>query len=557
MTEVADWLDGVTGRALPQRLVPGATADERRRLAALGGLVRHLLNGVPTTWPAPLRAWAEEPDSPPSAVVHQAREGLAEATDFFASLYESVVEGPNRRRLGTFFTPPEVVELMLERSAAVLPHPDRIVDPGAGVGAFSVAAAKWWPDATVHAVDVNVVTLGLLAARLAIEGQAEQVDLVLADFLKWVQADHPSGPRLFLGNPPYTRHQELDRATKTRALKASGALVDSGLSGLAAYFLAASLEHLRPEDALCFVLPGSWTEARHGSGIRRWLWEQTRRDVELLVFPSDVEIFPGTRVNAVVVTVGPEAETAAKLATGPVTARTSRLAVGKRTVIDRAGDLPTSFGPLLWSAKQASTKGTVPLSSLGQVRRGIATGANHFFFLTDIEADEVPKRLLRPGVRRLREVGGDVLDVAEHDRLGEAGRRRWLLTLSGPSDCRTKAVRALLAAGEDEGYHQRYLTRIRQHWYVVESGKVPDIIVSLMSKEGFRSVLNPVGAIPSNSMYGIHLKDPAVSSRLCDWLNSPAGQAAIRSRARHYSEGLLKLEPRDYAEVRVPATLLG
>jgi adenine-specific DNA-methyltransferase len=79
----------------------------------------------------------------------------------------------------------------------------------------------------------------------------------------------------------------------------------------------------------------------------------------------------------------------------------------------------------------------------------------------------------------------------------------------------------------------------------------------MMSKDEFRAVLNLVGAIPSNSMYGIHLAESVAAPRLCTWLNGPDGQKAIRSRARHYSEGLLKLEPRDYMAVPVPATLAG
>ena len=150
---------------------------------------------------------------------------------------------------------------------------------------------------------------------------------------------------------------------------------------------------------------------------------------------------------------------------------------------------------------------------------------------------------------------GDVLDQAAHDSLGKAGRRRWLLNLAGPKDTEAKAVRALLEAGEAAGYAKRYLTGIRKHWYVVEPAEAPHIIVSLMSKDGFRSVLNPAGAIPSNSMYGIHLHNPTVAADLCAWLNTPAGQKAIKSRARHYSDGLLKLEPRDYMTVPVPAAL--
>ena len=118
-------------------------------------------------------------------------------------------------------------------------------------------------------------------------------------------------------------------------------------------------------------------------------------------------------------------------------------------------------------------------------------------------------------------------------------------------------MKSLLAEGEAQGYHQRYLTSIREHWYVVESATAPDVILSMMSKDAFRAVANPIGAIPSNSMYGIHLDDSSLAEPLCDWLNSPVGQAAIRARARHYSEGLLKLEPRDYRDVQMPKSFFG
>lgn len=557
--EVEAWLAGATGSPLAQGLVPGATQAERRRLAALGGLVRNLLEGVPARWPQPLKEWVASGTTPPAAVLQEARRLMSEPSDFFARLYEHVVAGPNRRRLGTFFTPPDVVELMIERAAAVMPSPETIVDPGAGVGAFSLSAARRWPTAKVQAVDINVVTLGLLAARLAVEGQATRVELLLEDFIRWVQRtdDARRDPRLFLGNPPYTRHQELDRATKARALKASGDLVDSGLSGLAAYFLAASIQQLSDADALCFVLPGSWTEGRHGKGLRRWLWEHTSRSVELLAFPADVEIFPGTRVMAVVLTIGPKSQATPPFLAGRVSRGPSNLVAGNLAPVPRHGDRPTSFGPLLWATDAGSAKDMVPMSSVGRVRRGVATGANDFFFLTDDEAAAIPNRYLRPGVRRLREVESNALDDAAHTRLGEAGRRRWLLTLTGPEDATHTKVRALLKAGEEQGYHERYLTRIRQWWYAVEPAEAPHIIVSLMSKESFRAVLNLVGAIPSNSMYGIHLDDPNMAGTLCSWLNSRPGQEAIRSRARHYSDGLLKLEPSDYMSVPVPATSLG
>src|SRR5207249_4032343 len=139
--------------------------------------------------------------------------------------------------------------------------PTAVIEPGAGVGAFALAANRRWPKATVLAVDVNVVTLGLLSAMAPLETR-RRLCPVLGDYLRWIGGDAPKpigSPRLFLGNPPYTRRQDL-----LAPIAASG-LVDSGMASLSAHFLAASFSALRAEDAICFVLPGSWLETRYGN----------------------------------------------------------------------------------------------------------------------------------------------------------------------------------------------------------------------------------------------------------------------------------------------------
>ena len=113
---------------------------------------------------------------------------------------------------------------------------------------------------------------------------------------------------LVIGNPPYTRHQGMDPTSKAIAREAAGPLVCSRLAGMAAYFLAATLRYLRPSDALCMILPGSWMHARYGREIREHLWGLTHRSIRLDVFPHDVDVFPRARVDAVVLFVGPEAQ---------------------------------------------------------------------------------------------------------------------------------------------------------------------------------------------------------------------------------------------------------
>lgn len=552
--DVCKWARGVLVEPIAPDLVPGADLLERRSLAALGGIVAATVGDPPKNWPEPLQHWVRDSPRPPAELSSAFRAAGANADERFAAIYEALVSGPNRRRLGTFFTPRRVVDLMLDRAAQLLPYPALVVDPGAGVGAFSLAARRRWPTATVAGVDVNVVTLGLLGASAHLVRVSQNLQLVHADFLTWISDPTVTteGSRLFFGNPPYTRHQEMDHKSKEVAREAASGLVDSGLAGLAAYFLAASLRALRSEDGLCFVLPGSWTETRYGRPLREWLWAATRRPVELLAFPPAVEVFPGTRVTAVVLVVGPEAQSAERLAVDHVTVEQPGL-VSKRTSDQlREGAAPESFGSLLWPRRSTRPRSSVALGDIARVRRGVATGANHFFFLRDADAAGLPPSLLRPALRRLRHVESDRLDITEHKRIGKAGHPRWLLSLTGPGDVKHAAVKALLKEGKKAGYGERYLTRDRKHWYAVEQIKPPHLLVALMSKDSFRAVLNLKKAIPSNSIYGIYLNQPDDAEALCTWLNSDAGQSAVRACARHYSNGLLKLEPRDYLRVRVP-----
>lgn len=89
---------------------------------------------------------------------------------------------------------------------------------------------------------------------------------------------------------------------------------------------------------------------------------------------------------------------------------------------------------------------------------------------------------------------------------------------------------------------------------MVENVSPPDIFVALMSKDRIRAVRNGVGAIPSNSMYGIYLQRKSFARTFCIWLNSDEGQLAMIARARHYSGGLRKLEPRELGSIRIPAS---
>lgn len=558
------WLDDADLPPLASDLVPGADEAERSRLAALGALAHALAPDAVQSWPEPLALWAEGVANldttgiDPTALLNE------DAGDLLALTYEWVVSGTNRRRLGTFFTPPTLVRHMVDAADGMFSNgPALVADPGAGVGAFTLAARRRWPKAIVAAVDVNAVTLGLLATRLhaGTEQVNDRLRLTATDYLAWLAAEWPSqpGPRLILGNPPYTRHQHMTAKEKQQARLAAGALITSGLAGLSAYFLATSLLALGDDDALCLLLPGSWCETRYGRETREWLWKQRCRRVTVDLFPSEVEVFPGTQVTAMVLTVGPRRQRQQPFEVREAELHGSGVQVRRTITCARDEVCPATFTSILRKAHRPST-GAEPLSNHASIRRGVATGASEFFFLSDSDKREhqIPGAALRPALVRPRHISGFHLTKAAHEAIGKAGNPRWLLDLNN-CDLATAnpAVAAYLAIGQAKDVHLRHLTSSRPNWYAVEPVEPPDLFLAPVGSDQHRVIVNDIAAVGSNNFYGIYLDAdaPWTATALAQWMRSPEGQESLASLARHYQGGSLKIEPRALRSLMVPSRL--
>ena len=572
MRSLLRWLDDADVEPLAADQVPGASEDELRRLAALGALARALAPDAIDTWPPVLAKWASTSADLDPAVFGEIEAILADpaAADALALTYEWVVSGTNRRRLGTFFTPPGLTQHMVEQATGVMDRlPDHVVDPGAGVGAFTIAARMTWPQARVTAIDINVVTLGLLAARLHHTEDDDERHLTLADddYLVWLAEQWPDllGPRLILGNPPYTRHQQMSANDKEKARKAGGQLITSGLAGLSAYFLAASLLALDPGDSLCLLLPGSWCETRYGREIREWLWHQPHRKVNVDLFPSRVEVFPGTQVTAMVLTVGPQQDTSQAFRVREADLVGNEVALNKTVHCDRTSACPATFTGVLKDRHVASDCAE-PLGDHARIRRGVATGASDFFFLSDATRStwNLPEDTLRAALVKPAHMLANHLTVATHDAVGQSGKPRWLLDLNGRESLVTDdaCVQAYLAVGQELELDQRYLTKIRPHWWMVEQVQPPDLFLAPVGKDLHRVIVNDIKAVGSNNLYGIYLNDapPWTPAALAAWLRSPKGQEALSHLARSYQGGSQKLEPKALRDLLIPtgqpATLL-
>lgn len=555
------WLRGQSGSEVPEAWVPGATGTERSHLAALGSVAAHVLGGrVRGVWPASILEWLSGAVALPSDVADELEVRVKESPDeALALLYAQLVAGPRRRVLGTFFTPGDEVTPMLDRWAETQDAPTRVIDVGAGVGVFTAAAAEKWPTAQVDAVDINPVTLGLLGARMAqpdTGDAAARVTLVEADFTAWLpeQATDRTDRRLILGNPPYTRGQLIDPATRARLTDATKGLCGSRAS-LSAFITALALSHLGPNDGLCLLLPAQWLESQYAEPLRRRLLTSTRRRVELHLVRE--EWFVDATVDAVVLLVGTEREASQQFT----------VAEWKHAPrpIDRGR--ASADGWRSWFAAPSTDKSTQPvvaaatpfrLNDVATVRRGVATGANSYFLLSDETRHRLalPDAVLQRVVHRLMMFPNGVTDDA-FDAL-PAGERSWLFSAT-QEQASLPGVESHLATGHKLQVPERYLCNDRATWHdLAHDIVIPDVIVTAMTKAGFRIVTNDVGAAITNNLYGLkwHPQVPAERrSAILEWLREDRGQTALRAACRRQGGGLGKLEPRSLARLELPASL--
>ena len=168
-----------------------------------------------------------------------------------------------RRETGTVYTPREIVTSMIawaERTG----KPTRIVDPGAGSGRFLMAAARAFPDAQLVAVEIDPIAVDVLKANLLAGGIADRTEIIQEDF-RTASLPKIPGQTLFVGNPPYVRHHDIEPKWKDWFTESAGNFgqLASQLAGLHIYFFLRTLQLAKEGDYGAFVTSAEWLDVNY------------------------------------------------------------------------------------------------------------------------------------------------------------------------------------------------------------------------------------------------------------------------------------------------------
>jgi len=464
----------------------------------------------------------------------------------------------DRRLMGQFATPNELAKSIVRETQIYVPSDKkrlRVLEPSMGTGSF-VSAAFSVLGRRVSAIRGFELDEGFYKSAIGL-WKDYPVEVVLGDFTR---ADPASEFDVVLANPPYVRHHAIGRDGKIRLQGRVSSFVHidiSGLAGLYCHFLLLSCSWMRTGAVGAWLIPSEWMSVNYGTALRLFLCERVKL-LRIHIFDTSDVRFSDALVSSCVVwfsnqlpdgsdvefTYGSDIE-------NPI----------RRDLIPYAKLSPENKWPPRVRPKGSSSEWKI--GDLFEIRRGIVTGDNNFFVMSESDAEmrNIPKRFLRPILPSPRNLKVDHVE-ADGDGLPTNVERRYLLDCSGHSvESLPEAVRLYLKGGE-QTTAKKNLCASRTVWYEQEQRRPTPFLCSYMGRGSHgsapvRFVLNDTRAIVSNSFLMMYPKPQLadflsadVTRAVAVWehlLGIPRGR--IVEAGRSYGGGLQKVEPKELASI--------
>jgi hypothetical protein len=454
-----------------------------------------------------------------------------------------------RRASGAVYTPRELVVGMTRwagrhrEAHAVM----RVVDPGAGSGRFLREAGARFPSAELVAVEVDPVAVAVLRANLHVAGYGERLRVIQRDY-RTAELGTTRGRTLFLGNPPYVRHHELETWGKVWLREqASGlGLRASKLAGLHAHFFLATALHGRAGDFGAFVTSAEWLDINYGLLVRELLVGPLGGlGVELL--DATLQPFPGAMTTAAITTF--------ELGGVPPVVRFRRVtslpelsSLGAGREVPRARVAAAARWTPLLSAPARRRTGMVELGELFRVHRGQVTGKNAVWIAGPHSAG-LPPSVLYPTITRARELfatGEELTDVTALRRVIDLPE-----DLDELSAGERRAVERFLRVARRMKAHEGFVANHRRAWWSVGLAEPAPILATYMARRPPAFVRNLAGARHINIAHGLYPRE-RFSKAVLDGVAEYLSRATTKADGRTYAGGLTKFEPKEMERLLIP-----
>jgi adenine-specific DNA-methyltransferase len=476
--------------------------------------------------------------------------------------YEEIVSSTYRKKHGQFITPHEIAEFMTEWS--VNQGSKNVLDPAVGTGVFFEHLIRKCR-CRLTGMDIDPLMLNACALRLKLMETESEPQLLLGDFF---DAFVPAADAdLVICNPPYLNFHDFDSKRIVNMLSKSSGIEFSKLTNIYSLFFVRSHALLRNGGSMAFITPSEFFYTGYGKKLKSFLVGNYTiaafvvTDFEKLAFnkaltTSVITLLRKQRaskdhnVKFILVSEWPGVQNLLDLVEGvKESMRGCKVKEVPQRELNPLQKWQIHFGD---NGMSGVLPKMVPLSKIAKVNRGIATGANNYFAMSDQEVRkwEIEPQFLSPVISRA--VHAPNYDYTKEDfkRLVEAGKKTFLLyCFSRPSPALSKYI----ARGEELGMHRRYLPSHRGPWFSSEKQESPPILASVFSRRRMRFILNEAGVRTLTAFHCIYPASSDIRSvkALLAYLNSGISTKIQEFMRREYGGGLHKFEPADLEELLV------
>lgn len=479
--------------------------------------------------------------------------------------------GPQRealRQKGQFWTPDWVAEAMV--SYVVAGGSDHVFDPAVGAGAF-FRAAKAITDLSGKSFVLLGTEIDHNAIEQARQNGLKESDLAHIQIRDFVLDPPPSKFKAIVGNPPYIRHHRLPAQIKANLKKLSAQTLGTpldGRAGLHVYFLLRALQLLKPGGRLAFIMPADTCEGVFSADLWRWITNNFRLEASV-TFAPQASPFPGVDTNPIIFLIKNAKPTADFLWAQCLKPQTRQLRAWMSSDFEfKAEALTVHCRQLAEGLQTGLSRAPIEVRSSGsvlgdfaKVMRGIATGANEFFFLTGQQSAKlkIPEEFLIPAIGRTRDVCGDEINSETLLSLKKKGRPTLLFSPDGRAiDLFPDSVRQYLRRGEALELNQKSLIATRKPWYKMEVRPTPPILFAYLGRRNTRFILNSAKVVPLTGFLCIYpyRGDDEFTKKLWEALRHPETIANLSLVGKSYGNGAIKVEPRALERLLIPSIAL-
>lgn len=474
----------------------------------------------------------------------------------------------DRNKLGQFATPTLLAKSIVEHSISLLGEQTDIhfLDPAFGTGAFFSALLNMERSGNiVRAQGFEIDPCYAESVRELWRDTSLNLDIL--DFTRLSPPNQQSERyNLIICNPPYIRHHYMSREEKIRLQKLTLKICEirmSGLAGLYCYFLCLAHSWMMKGGIAGWLIPSEFMDVNYGKAIKNYLLKKVTL-IQIHRFDSEDVKFNDALVSSAIVWIK------------------NTIPPPNHQVLFTLGDSLSSPSSSKWvnsSILMTEEKWTrfpslnirhnsdnFCLADIFEIKRGIATGDNAFFIITEKQVKEhkLPTEFLKPIIPSPRYLSTDEIQ-ADNEGMPLLERRLFLLDCNLPEEEVQKKYPNLwkyLNFGKGT-VSERYLCRHRKIWYSQERRYSAPIICSYMGRNrsqnsrAFRFILNHSKAMASNVYLLLypHKKiaqylalEPSGIREIWEILNS-LNPTSILEEGRVYGGGLHKIEPKELGKV--------